>query len=347
MRKMASLRKIEKLTPIPDADAIEVARVGGWNVVVKKGEYSPGDLCVYLEIDSWVPHAIAPFLSGGKVPKDYEGITGARLRTVKLRGALSQGLVLPVSVLPSESQLAEGDDVSDILGVIKWEPPVDVSLRGVQRSTGVPGGGFPYGIPKTDLERIQNVSRLPVGELFEVTVKLDGSSCTLLHDIDGQVRVFSRNIELDRTSPLNASNAFVRISNELEECVKSMPTGYALRGELMGPGIQGNREGFRDIKFFAFDVWDSLGENPGYLKPDDAKSMFWAHNIPSVPLLHERFKIEPHHDREFFLQWAEKVHSINHVVAEGLVFKHVDGRDSQCEVPRFKAISNLFLLKEK
>lgn len=346
MRKMASLRKIEKLIPISGADAIEVARVGGWNVVVKKGEYSQDDLCIYLEIDSWVPHVIAPFLSAGKVPKEYEGIPGARLRTVKLRGALSQGLVLPVSMLPVDTQFSEGDDVSDILGVIKWEPPVNVSLRGVQRSTGVPGGGFPYGIPKTDLERIQNIG-LPVGELFEVTVKLDGSSCTLLHDVDGQVRVFSRNIELDRSSPLNASNAFVRISNEFEERVKSMPVGYALRGELMGPGIQGNREGFSDIKFFAFDVWDSLSENPGYLKPLDAQGVFAVHNIPTVPFLHAQFKIEPHHDREFFLQWAEKVHSINHVVAEGLVFKHVDGRDSACAITRFKAISNLFLLKEK
>jgi RNA ligase (TIGR02306 family) len=95
MRKLASIRKIADIRPIPDADAIEVAVVDGWKVVVKKGEYSVGDLAVYLEIDAWVPHALAPFLSKGQEPREYNGVKGERLRTVKLRGQVSQGLLLP------------------------------------------------------------------------------------------------------------------------------------------------------------------------------------------------------------------------------------------------------------
>jgi RNA ligase (TIGR02306 family) len=96
MRKLASIRRIDSIDPIVDADAIEVATVGGWKIVVKKGEFAVGDLAVYLEIDSWVPTELAPFLSKGKEPREFEGIKGERLRTVKLRGTLSQGLLLKI-----------------------------------------------------------------------------------------------------------------------------------------------------------------------------------------------------------------------------------------------------------
>jgi RNA ligase (TIGR02306 family) len=93
-RKMATIRKIDEIRPIEGADAIEAAVVGGWVVVIKKGEFKAGDLAVYLEIDSWVPHEIAPFLSKGQEPREYNGVKGERLRTVKLRGTTSQGLLL-------------------------------------------------------------------------------------------------------------------------------------------------------------------------------------------------------------------------------------------------------------
>lgn len=96
MRKMATIRVIDAINPIPDADAIEVATVGGWKVVVKRGEFTVGDLAVYCEIDSWIPTELAPFLSKGKEPRVYEGIKGERLRTVSLRKTVSQGLLLPL-----------------------------------------------------------------------------------------------------------------------------------------------------------------------------------------------------------------------------------------------------------
>jgi RNA ligase (TIGR02306 family) len=94
MRKMATIRKIDALRPIVGADAIECAIVGGWTCVVKKGEYTAGDLAVYCEIDSWIPHEVAPFLSRGNFPHVYNEVKGERLRTVKLRGTTSQGLLL-------------------------------------------------------------------------------------------------------------------------------------------------------------------------------------------------------------------------------------------------------------
>lgn len=94
MRKLATVRKIDEIRPIEGADAIEAAVVGGWTVVVKRGEFTVGDLAVYLEIDSWVPTELAPFLSKGGEPREFNGVRGERLRTVTLRKTISQGLLL-------------------------------------------------------------------------------------------------------------------------------------------------------------------------------------------------------------------------------------------------------------
>lgn len=99
MRALASIRKINKVMPIEGADAIEVASVDGWQVVIKKGEFKAGDIAIYFEIDSWMPTEMAPFLSKGKEPNEFNGIKGERLRTLKLRGTISQGLLLPISIL--------------------------------------------------------------------------------------------------------------------------------------------------------------------------------------------------------------------------------------------------------
>ena len=92
-RKLASIRRIADIQPIEGADAIVVATIDGWKLVVKKDEFKVGDLALYIEIDSWVPHRLAPFLSKGQEPREYNGVKGERLRTIKLRGQVSQGLL--------------------------------------------------------------------------------------------------------------------------------------------------------------------------------------------------------------------------------------------------------------
>lgn len=117
---MATVRKSDAIGPIKSADAIEVATVGGWKVVVKKGEFAAGDLPVYFEIDSWIPFGLAPFLvKSNKKPLEFEGIKGERLKTVSLRGQLSQGLLLPCSILGRVAH--ENEDVTQELNIKKWE----------------------------------------------------------------------------------------------------------------------------------------------------------------------------------------------------------------------------------
>lgn len=99
-RKLATIRRIAEVKSIEGADLIEAVRVDGWWVVAKKGEFPVDSLAVYMEVDSFVPTGIAPFLTkSGHEPKEYEGVKGERLRTVKLRGQLSQGLLLPISII--------------------------------------------------------------------------------------------------------------------------------------------------------------------------------------------------------------------------------------------------------
>ena len=200
MRKLATVRKIDEIRPIEGADAIECAIVGGWTVVVKKGEYQAGDLAVYCEIDSWIPTELAPFLSKGQEPREYNGVKGERLRTVKLRGALSQGLLLkPADVMAAKqfTLAGVGGDVTELLGIQKYEPPVPAQLSGQVR------GNFPTAVPKTDQERVQNLKKevqawTETGTLWELTEKLDGSSCTMYLDLDNEFHVCSRNLSLQK-----------------------------------------------------------------------------------------------------------------------------------------------------
>jgi RNA ligase (TIGR02306 family) len=325
-RKLASIKRVTEVRPIVGADAIECAIVGGgWPVVVKKGEFHAGDLGLYLEIDSWVPYELAPFLCKGKEPREFNGVKGERLRTIKLRGQISQGLLLPA---PEAS--ADGDDLTGQLGIQKWEKPIPANLAGQIK------GNFPSWIRKTDQERVQNLDGAVCwGDEYEITAKLDGSSMTVWFK-DGEMGVCSRNIDLKMDQE---GNAFVDAAKRLLGALLP-PVNIAIQGELMGPGVQGNREGFSEHRFFVFDVWDI--DEQRYWKPEDVRALCHAQGLSHVPVLVESFTLEGLgiESIESALRYAEGG-SINHAVREGVVFKRVDGRFS------FKAISNVFLLGEK
>lgn len=165
MRKLASIQKIDKILEHPNADKLEIAVVNGWKTIIKKDEFKVGDLIIYCEIDSWIPHEVAPFLTrGSDEPKEYGGIKGQRLRTIKLRGHISQGLVLPLSTLKN-SDYTVGDDVTEELGIIKWERPQPASLSGDTK------GNFPSYIRKTNQERCLSGDTIIKTSEGEMTIK--------------------------------------------------------------------------------------------------------------------------------------------------------------------------------
>jgi RNA ligase (TIGR02306 family) len=290
-RKLVTIEKVRDLLPIAGADKIEVAMIKGWPVVVKKSEFSIGDMVCYFEIDSWVPTEVAPFLTKeGHEPKEFEGVKGERLKTIKLRKQISQGLVLPLSIVPNGDSLNEGDDVTEVLGVKKWEMPDNpvpgrqVQAQGIKR--------FPVFIPKTDQERIQNYGHMVVNALdeeFEVTMKKDGSSMTVFivtpeseHykaakalskqrlSLWEKVKAFfvrkpdepvygicSRNIMLPLTGDSNFHKAAAPVLAAMKEAyAKFEQDSYALQGEVVAPDIQGNYEKVKDVEFHIFDIFN-------------------------------------------------------------------------------------------
>lgn len=344
MRKLATIRTIDALTPIDGADAIECATIGGWKVVVKKGEFNVGDRAVYCEIDSWIPTELAPFLSKGKEPRVFEGIRGERLRTVKLRGQLSQGLLLNLDLaIPQTNSFAEGDDVSELLNIVKWEMPMNAQLAGMAR------GNFPSLIPKTDQERAQNmvkeiVSANEAGMRYEITEKLEGSSMTV-YLIDGEFGVCSRNLDLKETE----GNAFWQVARRdgIEEKMRNETDenwDFAIQGELIGPGIQGNIYNLKEVEFRVFDVYDIT--NGCYLNPLPRRELIDSMRLKHVPVLvsagslYDTLGIT---DIPQLLKFAEgkSVMGMIGCEREGLVFKEISGGMT------FKVISNKYLLGEK
>lgn len=353
MRKLASVRKIADILPIENADAIEVAVVDGWSVVTKKGEYQPGDLAVYFEIDSFVPEHLAPFLTKGNAKaKEYEGIIGNRLRTVKLRGQVSQGLLLGLrdpnvyKALLGLNDVYEGLDVTEQLGIVKYEPPIPACLAGEVE------GMFPGFISKTDQERVQNIigsgPKFFVGD-WEVTLKLDGSSMTMFTR-EGEVGVCSRNLWL-KDNAANDGNTLVQFARGIDY-TRTLPDvadlvgfDFALQGEIMGPGVQKNREKFSIHRFFVFDIYNITDSR--YLSAGERKEvlkilLLHTDNVEHVPVIFSKFTVtEDNADLDMFLRMAERP-SINHKIAEGIVWKNLNNGDKS-----FKVISNHFLLKEE
>ena len=334
MRKMASIRVIDDIRPIEGADAIECAVIGGWTVVVKKGEFQAKEFAVYCEIDSWIPTELAPFLSKGKEPREFEGIKGERLRTVKLRGQLSQGLLLPLDVCKNiDSLLLEDLDVSFPLNIVKWERPMNAQLAGMAK------GNFPSFIPKTDQERVQNLKKeiaSATGMQFEVTEKLEGSSMTVYLN-EGVFGVCSRNLDLKETE----GNAFWETAreNDIEARMRAVDEhwSFAIQGELIGPGIQGNIYKLMKPEFYVFDVYNI--QTGTYLNPEARRALIARMDLNHVPVLNPEYTLDQTVDEILTSAEGQSFHAKTE--REGIVFKQIDGGMT------FKAISNKYLLGEK
>ena len=325
MRKLASVQRVLEKKSIVGADLIEAYRVNGWWVVDKKDAHEVGDLVVYCEVDSWIPHTLAPFLTKpGHYPREYLGVEGERLRTVKLKGQLSQGLLLPLV----EDNSEEGQDFSEILGIIKWEDTRYMANMDAR-------GNFPDFIPKTDQERVQNLDRTLekyFGQSFEVTVKRDGSSLTAF--VNGEESgVCSRNVNLKETE----DSAFWAAANSLSLIPKILSTGrnLALQGELMSQKIQGNYEKVQGIEWNCFDIYDI--DTQEYLLPKERRELCKQLRIPHIKVVEEDFVLC--HNVDQLLEMAEGPGVNPGVKREGIVFK------SNEAVFSFKAISNSYLLK--
>lgn len=334
-RKLASVVKIVDIQPIPGADAIMVASVKGWKVVVKKDEYKVGDLAVYYEIDSFLP--IRPqfeFLRKSSF-KRMGSTEGFRLKTIRLRGQISQGLLTPIPEGITDPK--EGDDLTEALDIVKYEPPIPAQLAGKIKGT------FPSFIPKTEEIRIQNfeseVGFSPVGERAYVTEKLDGTSFTCYFK-DGVFGVCGRNWELSETD----DNSLWRMAKmlELKEKMTKLGKNIALQGELIGAGINGNLYGLQDHKLYFFTGYDiDKGRRMFF---DELEWVLFGLQLQMVPVLEKYGFVIPNETNivDYMLRYAEGKSVLNmEVDREGVVVRGLEREFS------FKAISNTYLLGNK
>lgn len=333
-RRLATVETIAELGPIEGADAIERARVRGWDVVVKKGEFGLGDRVVYIEVDSFlsVGDPRFAFLAARGVKKDVTGAQGHVLKTARLRGQYSQGIAFPVGDFPEVAGASVGADVSEALGIVKWDPPIPAELTGTAR------GAFPGRFRKSDEERIENLAGILAepGE-WVATEKIDGTSLTAWVT-PGDQGVASRNLDLveSDTSTMWQQVRTHDLHAKLREAFGPDAIA-AVQGELFGPGVQGNPLQVPQVQLRLFTVQVDGRELPRSSWPAFAIELSVpVHDLPYPGSLDEaRAQVDG---------LPSRINSARPV--EDLVWRRLDSAETASgERASWKVVSRQYLLK--
>ena len=368
-RKLASIQEIISTEPIEGRDRIELAHVLGWQVIVKKGEFKPGSLCVFVEPDALMPERPEfEFLR----PKKF------RIKTMKMAGVLSQGICFPMTILPEDyapMSRKVGDDVTDVLGIIKYDEYGERAEQEKEdkrvmkkwpswlmrwkwfRKLVLPCSkrkqrGFPSFIKKTDEERVQNIPQvLNDKRRFCVTEKVDGCSLTAVLTKTRtwygkrtyEFILCSRTLRLwhdDNSHYWKASkryklpNTLLRLLDFYESVEQTSINWIAIQGECIGPKIQGNPYKLDEVDLMVFNVVTPEGR----LAPINTQSICILHGLKPVPLLTDNYTLPDTVNEMLDYATGESVVTKG-VMREGLVLRSFDGEIS------FKAVSPDYLIK--
>jgi RNA ligase (TIGR02306 family) len=346
-RKLASIQRVLEIIPIENADAIELVRINGWQCVTKKRDFAVGDLGIFFEIDAvppdtptfeflWQPKP-KPDAAGQLTPSsEIQRPEKFRIRTMRLRGTLSQGLFMPLSTFDLPD-VVEGENVTERLSVGKYEPPAPQGMGDFRAY-------FPAFLPKTDEIRVQSVPGVLEelrGQPYVITMKYDGTSSTFSIDPrTGEFHACGRNLSI-----LEGDNLYWRVARKYElPRILSEHPHLALQGEIVGPGIQKNPLGLKELSWFAFNVYDTAQAR--YLEFDEAHRFLTAAGLPSVQVIETGSDFA--HSQATLLALAEGKYPGTSNEREGIVIRSLDGLNSEALGGRlsFKAISNRYLLKE-
>jgi RNA ligase (TIGR02306 family) len=316
--KVATIEEIAEVLPHPNADALELAKIKGWQVCIKKGEFKKGDLCIYICVDSVLEDKpVYEFLRN----KNF------RIRTVKLRGQISQGIAFPMNlfktlghdtVVFTEPDVI-GSDVSHYVYAKHYEKPLPANLAGETK------GYRPSFIKKTDEDNIKsNPSVLEElkGKPYYISVKVDGSSGTFFLK-DDNFGVCSRNLELK----YDENNAFwkIAIKYDIENKLRKIGRNIAVQGEVYGPGIQGNLLGLSEIEFQAFNLFDI--DKQEYLGHNELQEFCFNNNIPIVKII----DVGPEFNKSLaeLQEMSNNLRYDNGNLAEGIVIRPIQEMYSQ------------------
>lgn len=356
MRHLATIRKIGYTEPIEGKDRIVLAHVDGWQVIVQKDQFRDGDLCVYCEIDSVLPQT------------DWTAFLekrGYRIRTMKMGGVRSEGIVFPLSILPNPSKSYKlGDDVTEVLGITKYDPEADSQKK--PNTVKLPKRKFPKWltryewfrrlitwlytdrrdrefpsfVKKTDEERIQNIPYILTQERYWYpSEKVDGTSGTFAIDEKNDIYVCSRNRRLYRDDE-NSHYWAMYDAYDLGNVLKGIKATYraktaVIQGEIVGPGIQKNKYGLKEKHLKVFNIitdgnrWNN-NEVMGFCGENKLETVPY---LPPVSL--SEFTVDE------VLKLAHGQSQLADTLREGLVFRDMVGNKS------FKAVDPEFLMKWK
>lgn len=329
-RKLASIQRITALHPIPDADRILRADVLGWHCVVGRDEFKEGDLCVYFEVDSLLPDR-----------PEFEAFKkfNYHIETVRLRGQISQGLCMRLETFGIQD-VCEGKDVSDLLGVTKWEYEIPENLKGRAK------GALPSLIPKTEESRIQNepwILEKYRGTLVIATEKLDGESSTF-YNLSGDLGLCSHHVDYLDT-PENGDNVVYKAWHQLElRRVMERHPNLSLQGEIVGPGVKKNKYKLSELDVFFFNGYDT--SNGKYLCHERLRDLLDLENLKMVPVVGE-FRLD--HTVDQMVEFAQDFSVVRtDMPREGIVVRPVEEMmDPTFGRVSFKVISPKFQLKYK
>ncbi len=367
-RKLVTIRRIKEILPIHNADRIVLAVTDGWRTVVKANEFEVGDYGVYFEIDSLIPMEDERF-SFIQTTKKMDGVKSRYVRTLRLRGQLSQGLMLPIKSIQEIADIV-GDNPEDhldtnfaeLMNVIKYEECLDTGTAADKVCD------YPFYIEKTGENRIQNVfeeySELYTDIEFTPTLKMDGSSMTVCYvnnpiyfvgklgvdhkeDQKEQIWIGSHGMVV-RKPTADKSNAYheayerTGLDNTLAEWCSKNNKQIAIQGELVGPKIQSNFEKFRHNTLKAFYIY--FIDEGRRATVDEFNQICDELNLDKVTTYPPIKIFEIADNVDYILDMAEG-ESDNCSLREGLVFKSNVLRNGR--PVSFKAIANSYLLKKK
>jgi RNA ligase (TIGR02306 family) len=347
MRKLASIQTISEILPAPGFDNLVIAKVLGWHALVKKDEFKPGDKCIYVEYDSVMPEI-----------EEFEFLRSRkfRIKTMKMRGTISQGLILHRYVLAKlvpditaddvDYSFQVGDDVTELLGITKYEIPEDCRI-GFGRVR-----NWPDWLPKTDETRLQGIPNV-LDELsdYYVTIKEDGSSASYYLK-DDHFGVCSRNMESDEPDEKNAywkCAVQYDIEKKLRKVYETTGRQFAIQGEIAGPGMNGsgvykNPIGYDALNFHIFNIYDI-----DQIKYVDYLDMQYFCNLLELSMVNV---IEVGNKKRTVDEWIEFATTHKYKSGkpvEGIVIRPLKETYSMATKGRlsFKVINNLYLLAEK
>ena len=351
-----TVQKLDEVSAHPNADRLDVARIGGWQIVVGKDQHQVGEQVAYIPEQALVPEPLQKVLG---VEGRLAGSKKNRVKAIKLRGVLSQGLILTLKEgqlthpeTGEQKSFALGEDVTSFLGVIKYEPPVPVSMSGEMYAS-------PLKLPRYDVENWKSdPEAIPPGTPVLITEKLHGTLCMLVF-YGEEVIISSKGLSSkDMALKENETNVYHRTLRPYLDSIKTAlqakwpkALAFGVIGEIVGPKVQDLQYGHQKPTVYLFEVIVKPTEESPWQYADFKEVQDFASSVklPAVPLLEETTCPGPNEIERANLLADGKtaVQNADHL-REGVVLRTPkEGRNVKGERLLRKIVSGAYLTRKK